>query len=95
MKAGAYNDDDIPIAIASPAFAADHQQGSRTLLTKGRSSRVVIPESSDPTGSAHLLTEDEIRALKAQGFTMGLIHAMTRNNRTFPLRFWVVDNSGT
>ncbi len=83
--------DDIPVAIATPEFVTNHQ-GSQSLLSKGRSSRVLMPESYND--SAHVLREHEVQALKAQGFTMGLIHAMGRNNQTFPMRIWVVDNSG-
>jgi len=42
---------------------------------------------------------DKIRAnsktLKDQGFTDGLIRSIARSNETFPLRMWVVDNSGS
>lgn len=33
--------------------------------------------------------------MKEQGFPTGLARAMTRNNAAFPLRIWVVDNSGS
>jgi len=33
--------------------------------------------------------------LKGQGFTKGLIQSITRSNDSFPLRIWVVDNSGS
>lgn len=92
MKPEAYQDD-IPIAIANTALVHD-PHGPPTILSRGRSSRVIFPESADPTGSAHLLADDEIKALKAQGFTTGLIHCLIRNNQMFPLRFWIVDNSG-
>jgi hypothetical protein len=41
------------------------------------------------------MTDPEIRALMDQGFTRGLAEAMTNNNAAFPLRIWVVDNSGS
>jgi Mg-chelatase subunit ChlD len=33
--------------------------------------------------------------LKGQGFSEGLIQSITRSNDAFPLRIWVVDNSGS
>jgi hypothetical protein len=60
-------------------------------MSKGRSSRVLMPdESSSPS----TLSPSTIQSLQAQGFTMGLIHAMHRNTQIFPMRIWVVDNSG-
>jgi hypothetical protein len=41
------------------------------------------------------MTDLEIRALVEQGFTRGLAEAMTKNSAAFPLRIWVVDNSGS
>lgn len=90
-------DGDIPVAIATPEFVTDHHHQmavpAPTMLTKGRSSRVIIPDSSGPFDQIPL-GADEIRSLKSQGFTMGLINAMQRNNQVFPMRIWVVDNSG-
>jgi len=41
------------------------------------------------------LNDNQINQLEAQGFTRGLAKALGENNITFPLRFWVVDNSGS
>ena len=87
-------DDNIPVAIATPEFVTDHHVGSSApaLLPRGRSSRVIIPGES---ASNHVpLGSFEIDSLKAQGFTMGLINSMQRNNQVFPMRIWVADNSG-
>jgi hypothetical protein len=45
--------------------------------------------------STKQLNRHEIEAMKAQGYTSGLINAISRNCITFPLRIWVVDNSGS
>jgi hypothetical protein len=45
--------------------------------------------------STKQLSHHEIESLKAQGYTSGLINAISRNCMTFPLRIWVVDNSGS
>ena len=41
------------------------------------------------------MNNDQILALQEQGFTRGLAEAMTSNNAAFPLRIWIVDNSGS
>lgn len=55
------------------------------------------PPSTTVTTTTDLY--DKIRAnsksLKEQGFTDGLIRSIARSNETFPLRMWVVDNSGS
>jgi hypothetical protein len=45
--------------------------------------------------STKQLNNHEIETLKSQGYTDGLIQSIARNNVTFPLRIWVVDNSGS
>eukprot|EP00980_Cylindrotheca_fusiformis_P008480 scaffold1794_cov107-Cylindrotheca_fusiformis.AAC.7 len=57
----------------------------------GRSSRVMAGMNC----SYRELSEDKVHRLKNQGFTNGLIHALARNVQVFPLRIWVVDNSGS
>lgn len=91
-------DGDIPVAIATPEFVSDQQQKSddtaqQTSLTKGRSSRVMIPDASAPDEQLPL-GDYEMKSLKDQSYTKGLIDAMQRNNQVFPMRIWVVDNSG-
>lgn len=41
------------------------------------------------------LSEQSIKELKKQGFSHGLASSLTANNTEFPLRIWVVDNSGS
>ena len=89
-------DEDIPIVMATAHVVNDpppvaQAVGSRPVLTKGRSSRVAI--KSSPT-DVQPLGENETLALKDQGYTQGLIESLTTNSSVFPLRIWVVDNSG-
>jgi hypothetical protein len=66
-------------------------------LTKagtGRSSRVMVPDASI-VASRKTLSQQERDALQAQGFPAGLVDAMIQNCHYFPLRIWVVDNSGS
>lgn len=74
----------VPVAAATPAV------DRRTLLKEGRSKRVLMTQPSSKNLSRH-----EKQALKDQGYTEGLIKSIARSNMSFPLRIWVVDNSGS
>jgi len=41
------------------------------------------------------LTEEKINRLKSQGFTTGLAKALSSCCQSFPLRMWIIDNSGS
>ena len=41
------------------------------------------------------ITEEQVEALKAQGFTSGLAISLKENIINLPLRFWILDNSGS
>jgi len=89
------NDDQkyvVPMAVATvvPVHDQNSQGSNRTLLNQGRSQRVLVPQPS-----CKQLSRDETESLKDQGYTTGLIKSITRSNMTFPLRIWVVDNSGS
>lgn len=88
-------DPDIPLAYAMPSPMAPQMGASappeRSLEgIRGRSSRVLLPKQK-----SYVMNQSSIRQLKEQGFTTGLAEAMTKNNAAFPLRIWVVDNSGS
>ena len=89
----------IPVAVATaddpdvavlPMVHAE-QAPPPTLLQKGRSSRVVVNSQQTPTN----FSDQEIHTLRSQGYTTGLIQSLQRNKLLFPLRIWVVDNSGS
>lgn len=81
-------DPDIPVVSATVVGAVSVPV--RPGLSKGRSSRVNLPSQK-----SYKLRHDDILALQDQGFTKGLATTLTRNNQAFPLRIWVVDNSGS
>ena len=96
-------DPDIPVfpvvygdPVPPPVVAGSHGGNHRGLASAatGRSQRVMVPPSSEYTTHKELTPRD-IQSLQDQGFTMGLIQAMSRNSQLFPLRIWVVDNSGS
>jgi len=98
MQYKTQNDTGMPIAMATvvPIPVDSSMQGKSNtrptgmLLNQGRSKRVLMPQPSSKE-----LNESEILALKDQGYTAGLITSIARSNMTFPLRIWVVDNSGS
>ena len=47
------------------------------------------------SGASEDVTETQVKALKSQGFTEGLARSLSENKTVFPLRIWVVDNSGS
>lgn len=51
---------------------------------------VFQPSSKTLGGDAHIY-----ETLKQQGFTTGMVDALLKNKKSFPLRIWVVDNSGS
>jgi len=92
-------DSDGPVAIAVPDSSvpdsSQYSQGQRTdarptFPNQGRSKRVLVPQPSSKQ-----LSNDETLTLKDQGYTSGLINSIARSNVTFPLRIWIVDNSGS
>jgi len=60
------------------------------ILQQGRSKRVLMPQPSRKT-----LSSNDTMELKDQGYTDGLIESIARSNMQFPLRIWIVDNSGS
>ncbi|KAL3943183.1 MAG: hypothetical protein SGBAC_002744 [Bacillariaceae sp.] len=89
-------DPDIPVVAATMVddgmYPATTPQtaNSSVFMEKGRSSRVVVPQPSRKQ-----LYDKEMKALQSQGFPTGLIQALEKNVQLFPLRIWVVDNSGS
>lgn len=84
------------VATAIPApdqysqGTATRPRPTQTLLKQGRSKRVLVPQPSSKQ-----LSRNETLALKDQGYTDGLIKSIARSNMSFPLRIWIVDNSGS
>eukprot|EP00536_Pseudo-nitzschia_multiseries_P012053 jgi/Psemu1/298004/fgenesh1_pm.441_\ len=79
----------IPVDSSMPGPGTTNRP-TDTLLQQGRSRRVLVPQPSSKN-----LNESETAALKDQGYTDGLIKSIARSNILFPLRIWVVDNSGS
>ena len=41
------------------------------------------------------VSDDQLTTLVKQGFTKGLAKALNANCESFPVRFWIIDNSGS
>jgi Mg-chelatase subunit ChlD len=82
-------DYDIPI-VSATVIGANPIPAPRPELTKGRSSRFNLPKLK-----SHRLLDREINSLQDQGFPRGLAKTLSETNEAFPLRIWVVDNSGS
>ena len=88
-------DPDIPLANAvpipppiNPAYDAASAPGS---YQNERQSQIDLSYSHSDG-----LDESKVMGtLMEQGYTRGLAEAMIRSKQTFPLRIWVVDNSGS
>lgn len=46
-------------------------------------------------GPDKILSDEETTFLRNQGFTNGLVEFLLRTRKEFPLRMWIVDNSGS
>lgn len=76
--------DDVPIAEAIP------------MTTNGTNSRLSVMSGPNGTrGKTRELNRDQINDLVEQGYSLGLIKALSQNSHDFDFRFWIVDNSGS
>jgi Mg-chelatase subunit ChlD len=93
------NDPDIPIAYGTmlPASTAPfvpippprpNLQDAQHFM--GRSSRINLPTEQDVR-----IPDASMKALEQQGYSRGLAESLWKTKRTFPLRIWIVDNSGS
>ncbi|KAL7553200.1 hypothetical protein ACHAWF_016482 [Thalassiosira exigua] len=78
--------DDTPIAPARPSLA--------TANCGHNESNYRLP-SSRRNGAFAPVPEHQIQRLVSQGFTRGHATSLAQTIKSFPLRIWVVDNSGS
>eukprot|EP00566_Odontella_aurita_P011130 CAMPEP_0113533784 /NCGR_PEP_ID=MMETSP0015_2-20120614/4801_1 /TAXON_ID=2838 /ORGANISM="Odontella" /LENGTH=407 /DNA_ID=CAMNT_0000432883 /DNA_START=113 /DNA_END=1336 /DNA_ORIENTATION=- /assembly_acc=CAM_ASM_000160 len=80
-------DMDIPIATATPV---PYVPSSKVLQPCPR-----VEAAGGELRSPSDITSEQISLLKEQGFTEGLARSLAASMAAFPLRIWVVDNSGS
>lgn len=78
-------------AIPVPISKDSHSFNLRSQLQREQSSYRLPSKENMPKD----VDENAVKKLKQQGFTTGLAHSLSKNNKSFPLRIWVVDNSGS
>merc|ERR1712194_525843 len=92
----------VPIAVpflsaasnGDASKASDATYSTRpSLATAQRKSSYKLPSSR--RGVFAPVPEHQIAQLAEQGYTRGLAHSLAQTIQTFPLRIWVVDNSGS
>lgn len=59
-----------------------------------KSSSYTLPYNK-ATAATSIMDEHQMRQLTDQGFTSGLARSFAKNNDAFPLRIWILDNSGS
>ena len=79
-------DTDIPVAYAQ---ALPVPASATAVHVAGTAFGGILPPAAPP------LNHEQIAQLRDQGFTAGLAQALDKNNAAFPLRYWIVDNSGS
>lgn len=79
-------DTDIPVAYAQ---ALPVPASTTAVHVAGTAFGGILPPAAPP------LNHEQIAQLRDQGFTAGLAQALDKNNAAFPLRYWIVDNSGS
>ena len=76
----------VPFGDARPSLASANMTNNK--------SNYKLP-SSRRNGAIAPVPEEQIRQLTNQGYTRGLANSLSHTIKNFPLRIWVVDNSGS
>jgi len=54
-----------------------------------------VKQGGNTNGARSSLPSFDIEKLKRQGFTEGMAKSLGKNKESFPVRFWIIDNSGS
>jgi hypothetical protein len=95
-----HSNDKIPVATAVTAipYTGSHAVNSATTVPSNQQDppeRPVIRSSLITSFStSNVMTNEALQTLRDQGFPIGLAQELGNTKATYPLRFWIVDNSG-
>lgn len=78
-------------AVPVPHDAPSIDSGNLRINLQRQRSSYKLPEQN----TSKTVDEKQLQSLIDQGFTAGLARSLAMNNMAFPLRIWVVDNSGS
>lgn len=82
----------VPVAQVTSMGSIDVNHGTSVRMgTESCQWSIRMPTQSRSRG----VSEHAIRSLMNQGYSRGLAEAMTENTTIFPLRVWIIDNSGS
>lgn len=81
---------DTLYATAVPVYPLKPEHGTKD--TTSKRSPTANPSLSS---TSNMMNESQLEQLVQQGFTRGLAGSMAKNNQAFPMRFWIIDNSGS
>ena len=91
------NNDKIPVATAT----AIPYNGGQTIDTTVPSNQQDPPNQPilrtgliSSFSTSNVMTSQALQTLRDQGFPMGLAQELGNTKATYPLRFWIIDNSG-
>lgn len=92
-----YHDDDIPVAVPVPIPVVPVANAPPAPLRGSMHDQK--KQSSFFVATTHegnkQLSQQQLDQLRSQGYTEGLSHEMLLFTKTFSLRYWLVDNSGS
>eukprot|EP00970_Alexandrium_tamarense_P001901 scaffold247_cov189-Alexandrium_tamarense.AAC.6 len=90
----------VPLAVSvddgdNARFSTAYAPSRPSLASYGQGKSNYNLPSSRHNGEFCPIQEDQVKALMKQGYTRGLACSLAQTIKNFPLRIWVVDNSGS
>ena len=93
MTSQYYNSSAPPMVPVAVPFGDTRPSLALANMTHNKSN-YKLP-SSQRNGAVAPVPEEQIQQLTNQGYTRGLANSLSNTIKNFPLRIWVVDNSGS
>ncbi len=97
--------DKIPVATAVMAVPVPYNNNNNNTMG---TNDTTIPSNQQPPpaqeilrsslissfSTSNVMTNESLQSLHDQGFPIGLAQELGNTKATYPLRFWIIDNSG-